>query len=226
MKDINIMSLIDHHLLVFSSINITQNKDFLDIFCTRFGHFLLMFTYCILKPDTTYSKTYILTSDIEENQYIEKIASQCISVFKILSKLTDLNFALSRLILRGFEMSVNFFLDQLMNIILDKINFNRNINALYSKKEDICHWIAQNEMFMNAENFIMNISDKIISNFSYQDKILIESSLMVLKYIVENLKKIYKDSNLDAPLNIKICEKLMNQNDMILINEKFYKLRI
>ena len=227
LNKISIFTLITKSFESLMNFSNNLNQENINIFLTRLGHFLLLYTYCILKPDSYYSHHHFaLESEVEEKVFLEKMGFICINIFRVIAKLSNFVRYSEIDIYRGYEMSLNYFINQLGYVIIEKQIYNVDLDTLYSQKENLGSFIIGNDIFENAEKFLIKICQKLLSNFEYQDKMIIQHSLKVLRQLTEKIKKIYKGKKRKIILLEQICQNLIKTTNQYLTINKFFKLRM
>lgn len=202
-----------------------------NLYITRLGHFILILTKTFLKMDTIYYgyQSYIDSLDekfeLVSSQHTLRVAKLCAGIFNALPRISPMVSLLRPEILRGFEMSVLMFLETFTINSLDKQQFNEETLTIVINDE--IYKLVMNELNITGgfDQYFDLLNNKILGNLEYKDVVLGKFSILVLRTIIEKIKKVYKGKTQTNTLLESFSEKLFTINSSSLSEQKFYKLR-
>jgi hypothetical protein len=202
-----------------------------NLYITRLGHFILIVTKAFLKSETSYYGYQSYIDSLEEQHNIKsqnhnKLVSRlCYGVLNVLQRTSVIAHMLRPEILRGFEMSVLLFFETFTLNALEKYEFDQKSQTILVI-DDIFKLVISDLQLMGGFNGYFDIlTSKLLGNLEYKDTVLSKFSIVVLRTVIEKIKKIYKGKSEGNILLETFAEKLFSINNSSLSEPKFYKLR-
>jgi hypothetical protein len=217
--------------LQIMEFDVSQGNLDANLYFTRLGHFILILTKTFLKMDTIYYgyQSYIDSLDekfeLVSQNHTTRVAKLCAGVFNFLQRTSSMAGLVRPEILRGFEMSILLFLETFTLNALDKQQFNEEIGMIEITDEVYKLVMNDLQLFGGFGQFFDLLTSKILGNLEYKDTVLGKFSILVLRTVIEKIKKVYKGKSQTNFLLETFTEKLFTINSSSLSEPKFYKLR-
>lgn len=202
-----------------------------NLFFTRFGHFVLIFSKAFMKTDLSYSNFQSYMDDFDmshtdvEPLLIQRLSEIASFIFNVLKNGQQLTHGLRFDILVGYEMSMLYFIETFLTTAMDKHKLSED-NMLMSIVDPLYRIVMERIGIQGGfEEFFDLMTNKILSNLDYRIISLSDYSIAVLKTLVERIKKIFKSKSKECQLINTFSAKLQNINFSVLSERNFYKLR-
>lgn len=195
-----------------------------DMFLSKFGHFILLFTQAILKTDS-YTSYTITRQDSVEMVYFNTTAKVCYVIFDLIGKISPSMINGINPLYRGYLLTTLYFLETFTSIVIAGQIYNAEQDCLIMDDGLFKKLADEYKLAPTFEVFFDTVTDAISNNIVYGSYTVTKSSLNTIKFIVDKLKRTYNGRKKDKTIFDKLCNKLIEKSNVYLTDTKNLKLR-
>lgn len=216
----------DFQYILENHINNQIYDDKILMFITRFSHFLLFSSQTLNNSAHARIYYYPPNDDVTENTCIIQ-GNIWARVFMILKGLSQFHPFLNMETIRHSEMCVQYFQEWFSELSIDDLVFPTDKSPIETGNKIFNNTCANVEgLFTGVESYHLLLTNKILANFSFKDKIIGRYSIMIQKNFIEKFKRrLPRKSFKEMDLQHQWSTELLRINDSALSEPKFYKLR-
>ena len=195
-----------------------------DVYISKVGHFILLFTQTFLKTDgyTTYT---LARQDSVELNYFNTSVKICFVLFDLIGKITAQIQHLENPLYRGYILSTLYFFEIFTSIAIGNIIYNSEQDCLILDEGLFKCLVEEYKLAPSFEAFFDQLTGAIINNLGYKNYSVTKASLTVIRIVVDRLKRIFNGRKKDKLIFDTLCNKLIDQNNLHLADAKCIKLR-
>lgn len=195
-----------------------------ELFASRLGQFILLFTQTFLKTDNFTSYT-ISRHDGMENEYFETTAKVSSILFDLIASFRSYTQNVDNPTYRGYVLSTLYFFETFMTLVISTQSYSTELDLLIVDDE-LFKRLANNYKMSNSfEDFFDEMTSSIIDNLSYHNFTISKASLHVVRVMTDKLKRVFHGKKKDKSIFDKLCNKLIADSNTHLIEPKTLKLR-
>lgn len=165
------------------------------MFLSRLGHYILLITKGFLRIESIYYG-FFNDDTLEDDrstvgrQVTSSLTKICCGILGFLSWTSSLYSSVPKDVLRGFEMTAFLFLESFALGSLDKYEF---VDGCFVINDSLFREVmALLKVESSFDQFFDMISQRMLNDIEYTDIVLAKHTIIVVKNIVDRLKKIFR----------------------------------
>ena len=195
-----------------------------ELFANRLGHFILLFTQTFLKTDSFHSYT-ISIQDTVENEYFDTAAKVSSQIFELVANYRNYIANIEDPSYRGYVLSTLYFFETFTTLVISTQTYSTELDLLIVDDELFKRLAETYNMSSSFEDFFDKVTTSITENLAYHSFTVSKASLHVVRTMTDKLKRVFHGKKKDKGVFDKLCNKLIADSNVHLVDPKNLKLR-